>query len=90
MSEKPPFPPPGFEELSADEQIDYLNALWELIVSKPDAVKVPDWHLEIAEERLRRLESGVDEGIPAEEVDKKLDELEKEFEKELEEELEES
>jgi putative addiction module component len=90
MSQQTPFPPPGFEQLSVDEQIDYLNALWELIMSKPHAVPVPDWHLEIAEERLRRLESGVDEGIPAEEVDKELDKELERFEKEMEDELKES
>lgn len=32
----------------------YLQALWDQISSNPDEVPVPESHLQLAEERLRR------------------------------------
>ena len=52
MARPLPFPPPGFDDLSAEEKIDYLQALWDRIAEAPDDVSVPDWHLEIVEQRL--------------------------------------
>ncbi len=45
MSHKVQFPPPGFDELSIEEKIDYVTA-------PPDKVPVPEWHQEILAERL--------------------------------------
>ena len=46
----------------------------------PDTLEIPDWHWEIIEERLRRIEENPDEGIPWEEANKHLEEwFEKEF-----------
>ena len=44
--------PPGFGELSTEEQIRYLQALWDRIVNSGQEVPVPESHLCIAEERL--------------------------------------
>jgi putative addiction module component (TIGR02574 family) len=52
-----PLPPPGFDELSEDEKIDYLQSLWERITATPGAVPVPGWHREILDERLKDLEA---------------------------------
>jgi hypothetical protein len=46
--------PPGFNELPKAEQVRYLQALWDQISSNPDEVPVPESHLQLAEERLRR------------------------------------
>jgi Domain of unknown function (DUF4331) len=41
-STKPvPLPPPGFDELSVDEKIDYLQSLWDRIAATPKTVPVP-------------------------------------------------
>lgn len=45
-------PPPGFESLSAEEQVAYVQALWDLIAERPDAVPVPEWHRAVIAERL--------------------------------------
>ena len=42
MSSEVPFPPPGFDELSIDEQIEYVNKLGERIPSLPDDLSVSD------------------------------------------------
>jgi len=49
---KVPNPPPGFDELTFDEKLDYVQSLWDRIAAKPDAVPIPDWHLDLIEERL--------------------------------------
>jgi hypothetical protein len=67
MSSEVPFPPPGLDELSNDEQIEYT--------AQPDDVSVPDWHMEIIEERLARYEKDGMEGTPLEEFEKELFEL---------------
>src|SRR5882724_4413863 len=46
--------PPGFNELPKAEQVRYLQALWDQISANPDEVPVPQSHLQLAEERLRR------------------------------------
>lgn len=46
--------PPGFAELPKIEQVKYLQALWDQISEHPDEIPVPESHLRLAEERLRR------------------------------------
>jgi putative addiction module component (TIGR02574 family) len=56
-------PPPGFEALTVEEQIDYVQALWDLIAARPEAVRVPDWHQAILDERLADFDHNPDEGV---------------------------
>ena len=63
-----PLPPAGFDELNIDEQIEYVQALWDRIAAKEDRVPVPDWHREILDQRLRDLEANPSAGRPWEEV----------------------
>ena len=46
--------PPGFAELPKAEQVRYLQALWDQISEHPHEIPVPESHLQLAEERLRR------------------------------------
>jgi hypothetical protein len=39
--------PPGFDELSVDERIDFVQSLWERVAAAPEQVPVPDWHQRI-------------------------------------------
>jgi len=48
-------PPPGFDELSVDEQIDYVQSLWDRLAATPEQVPVPDSHREMLHERLKAL-----------------------------------
>ena len=56
-------PPPGFDALSVDEQIEYVQSLWEWIAADPAKVPVPDWHRKILDERLRAYREQTEEGI---------------------------
>jgi hypothetical protein len=49
---QPLSPPPGFEQLTKAQQIDYIQGLWDLIIITPDELPVPEWHLDIVNERV--------------------------------------
>ena len=46
----------------------YLQALWDQISANPDEVPVPESHLQLAEERLRRYRENPATAKPAFEV----------------------
>ena len=54
MSETSVTQPPGFTEMSKAEQVRYLQALWDQIAERPGELPVPQSHLDLAEERLKR------------------------------------
>ena len=60
--------PPGFNQLPKAEQVRYLQALWDHISANPDEVPVPESHLKLAEERLRRYRENPATAKPAFEV----------------------
>lgn len=64
MSTPLPDPPPGFDDLSVDDQIDYLQSLWDRVAAAADKVPVPAWHSEIIRKRLAELESDPDSAVP--------------------------
>lgn len=41
MRSAPALPPPGFDELSSDEKLDYVQALWDQVAARPETVAVP-------------------------------------------------
>ena len=55
-------PPPGFDELTVEEQIDYVQSLWDRIAATPDQVPVPEWHRVVLDERLKDDEANPDAG----------------------------
>lgn len=60
--------PPGFAELSKAQQVRYLQALWDQISEHPAEIPVPESHLQLAEERLRRHRERSSTARPAFEV----------------------
>ncbi len=60
--------PPGFNDLSKAEQVRYLQALWDQISEDPGALPVPESHLRLAEERLKRYRENPSRGHSAFEV----------------------
>src|SRR3989440_9803739 len=72
MSQALPLPPPGFDAPSVDEQIDYVQSLWDHIAAKPEEIPVPDWHREILAERLAVHRADNDQGKNWEEFEKDL------------------
>jgi putative addiction module component (TIGR02574 family) len=64
--------PPGFDDLPVQEQIEYVQFLWDHIAPRVEEHPVPDWHQRILDERIRELESDPDTARPADEVAKRL------------------
>lgn len=64
MGSQAKIPPLGFEEWSVDEQIDYVQTLWDQIAARPETVPVPRWHQDVLDQRLADLARDPDEGIP--------------------------
>jgi putative addiction module component (TIGR02574 family) len=68
MASSVQLPPPGFDNLSIDERIEYVHSLWDRIAAKPGNVPVPDWHREVIRERLEAYRSARSAGRPWSEV----------------------
>ena len=60
--------PPGFNNLSKAEQVEYLQALWDEISQNPEEIPVPESHLRIAEARLVRFQQDPSSAHPALEI----------------------
>lgn len=52
MAEPLRLPPPGFDDLSVDEQIEYVQRLWDRISIHAEQGPLPDWQRQLLEERL--------------------------------------
>jgi putative addiction module component (TIGR02574 family) len=52
MARKVALPPPGFQDLSPEERLDYVQDLWDYLVASPEQVTVPKWHWTLLRERL--------------------------------------
>ncbi len=57
--------PPGFEQLTKTEQLRYLQSLWDQISEHPQEIPVPESHLQLVEERLKRYREGATSSRPA-------------------------
>jgi putative addiction module component (TIGR02574 family) len=72
MSQVALIPPPGFDEMSVEEKIDYVQSLWDRITVDESQVPVPNWHRELLNERLADYRANPNEGRPWEEVEADL------------------
>ena len=72
MARSLPIPPPGFDELSLEEKIDYVQSLWDRIAVDADTVPLTDWQKKVLDRRLADLERNPDIGVPWEEVRARL------------------
>ena len=69
---QPTLPPPGFDELSPDEKLEYIQALWDHFSEHPEEVPVPDWHRQVVAERLAAHRRGEITSRPWPEVREEL------------------
>jgi putative addiction module component (TIGR02574 family) len=58
MGRSLPMPPPGFDELSAEEKVQYVEQLWDRIGATPDDVPLPGWHRQLVSDRLADYRTG--------------------------------
>ena len=62
MAKPVSIPPPGFENLTPDEKVEYVQDLWDYVAADASKVPVPDWHRSILAERLTEYQAAPDEG----------------------------
>ena len=55
-------PPPGFEDLTPDQKVEYVQDLWDYVVADASKVPIPDWHRGILDERLTEYQAVSNEG----------------------------
>ncbi|MGK4006528.1 addiction module protein [Sorangium sp. So ce1036] len=65
-------PPPGFDDLTVHEQIEYIQMLRERIAAREDEVPVPGWHKAELDRRLAEYEASPEVGRSWEEVEADL------------------
>jgi putative addiction module component (TIGR02574 family) len=65
-------PPPGFEDLSIEEKIDYVQSLWDHIAADVNTVPLTEWQKQVLEKRLAAYEEDPDAGVPWEELRERL------------------
>lgn len=46
------------DEMSVPEKLQLMEALWQDLSRKEEAIESPDWHREVLEERERLIASG--------------------------------
>ncbi len=64
MAKMVSIPPPGFEDLTSDEKVQYVQDLWDYVVADASKVPVPEWHRRILDKRLAEYHAAPNEGKP--------------------------
>jgi putative addiction module component (TIGR02574 family) len=59
-----PIPPPGFDELTPDEKVQYVGALWDRIVADQDRLPVSEAQRALIRQRLADHEANPDAARP--------------------------
>jgi putative addiction module component (TIGR02574 family) len=65
-------PPPGFDGMSVEDKIDYVEALWDRIAANESQVPVPQWHRDVLRERIADYQADREQGRPWEDVEADL------------------
>jgi putative addiction module component (TIGR02574 family) len=68
MARSMPLPPPGFDALPVEDQIEYVQSLWDRIAATADQVPLQDWQQALLEERLAEHRRTPDNARPWEDV----------------------
>ena len=72
MAKPVKLPPPGFDDLSIEEKIDYVQSLWGHMAADLDTVPLTNWQQQVLEQRLTEFEKDPENGAPWEEVRDRL------------------
>ena len=68
-------PPPGFDDLTPEEKLDYLQELWERMSARPEEVPVSEWQRKLVRERLAAHERGEGGTVPWSTVSQEAEDL---------------
>ena len=73
MARPVPNPPPGFDELSPEEKIRYVTALWDRIAADGDALPASDAQRRHLRERLAAHHANPDAAQPWSEARREIE-----------------
>jgi putative addiction module component (TIGR02574 family) len=68
MAHSLPLPPAGFDALPVDDQIDYVQSLWDHIAASVDQVPLQQWQQALLDERLATHRRSPDDARPWQDV----------------------
>jgi putative addiction module component (TIGR02574 family) len=74
MAKPLPLPPPGFDDLTVEDKIDYVQSLWDRIAANASQIPLSAWQEEVLSGRLAAYRASPQEARPWTEV---LDALER-------------
>ena len=74
MSHSLPLPPPGFDALPVEDQIDYVQSLWDRIAASAGQVPLQEWQQALLAERLTAHHNAPDEARPWKDVIDRVEE----------------
>jgi hypothetical protein len=63
------------DEMTVEEKLRVIEAVWENLLKREDEIPMPDWHLEILREREQLVAEGKASYIPWEQAKKEIDEM---------------
>jgi putative addiction module component (TIGR02574 family) len=63
-----PIPPPGFDDLTPEEKVSYVGALWDRIVDDQSRLPISEAQRDLLRERLAAHEADPDAARPRSEV----------------------
>jgi putative addiction module component (TIGR02574 family) len=70
-----PNPPPGFDDLSADEKLRYVTTLWERVVAEQDSLPISDAQRALLRKRLAAHRANPDAARPWSEARRDIEAL---------------
>ena len=70
-----PNPPPGFDDLTAEEKLDYVSALWNRVVQALDTLPLSDAQRVLVRERLAAHRANPDAARPWSEARRDIEAL---------------
>jgi len=66
-------PPPGFDDMTVEEQIEFVQKLWDHIAHRAKDVPVPEWQIQELRRRRAEMERTGDRGRPWEDVKRDIE-----------------
>ena len=63
------------DEMTVEEKLEAMEAIWASLAKNPDDVPSPAWHGEVLRERLRQVEAGETEFLSWKAAQQEIDRL---------------
>ncbi len=75
VTQSVPNPPPGFDDLTTEEKLDYVSALWERVLGTQDTLEISDAQRALGRKRLAAHRANPDAARPWSEARRDIEAL---------------